>query len=40
MDKYVKWPASDLASFVGLAITVIAIVVVAKRLPVVSGFVK
>jgi hypothetical protein len=40
MDKYVKFPASDVASWVGLAVAVIAIVAVARRLPVVSGFVK
>ena len=40
MDKYFKLPASTVAEWVGLAVAVIAIVAVARKLPVVSGFVK
>lgn len=37
MDKYVKFP--DLASIAGIAIIVIATIVVAKRVPVVKNLV-
>lgn len=40
MSSYVKFPASTVPEWIGLAVAVIAIIAVAKRLPVVSGIVK
>ena len=39
MDKFFKAPASDLASWVGIIVTVIVVIAVAKRLPFVKRFV-
>lgn len=39
MDRVIKLPASDVASWVGLAVAVIAIVAVAKYVPVVKRYV-
>lgn len=36
MDKYVRLPASDVAGWVGLAVAVVAIIIVAKKLPIVG----
>ena len=40
MERYVKLPAATLPEWVGLAVAVIAIVAVARKLPVVSGILK
>lgn len=39
MDKYLKLPASDVASWVGFAVAVIVIVAIATRTPIVKKFV-
>lgn len=39
MDKYVEFPATSLPKILGLAVTVIAILVVAKRVPFVKTLV-
>lgn len=38
-NKYVRFPASDLAGIVGFALMTIAVIVVAKKLPFVKGLV-
>lgn len=37
VDKYLKLPANDLPTWVGLAVAVIGIIVIAKKLPVVKN---
>ncbi len=39
MDKYFKLPATDLAGVLGFAFTVIAVIAVAKRIPVVKNLI-
>lgn len=39
MDKYVRFPASDLAGVVGFIIMTVAAIAIAKRLPVLKTLV-
>lgn len=39
MGKFIRFPATDLAGIVGFAVTVIAVIAVAKRIPMVKTLV-